>query len=1064
MKPLKLTMQAFGSYGKKTVIDFTEPNQNLFLITGDTGSGKTTIFDAIVFALYGEASSGMNRKDGTELQSQYMDYEVPPFVELIFQENEGGEEALYTVRRVPRHIRPLKKGTGVKEEKETVSLLMPDGSEYSQNQKETDKKLEEIVGLTKEQFMQVVMIAQGEFMELLRAKSDSKKMIFRKLFHTEQFQRIVEELGQRKKNKASEITQIRMACQAEVGHVTVPETEQTEQILELKRRILLSERLSVTDMEALLETLKAFCDRMEEKKEIFQKDWEKAGRERDEKRDACTEALSLLRAYEQLEKAGRELAECEEQKEKREKAERLSRKIRESYELKTLYDRLLDAERETEDTKKKLKEQQEALPGRNERLEKEEVREKVLKEQRDRALQTCTQVSERVTKALETLGKIEEAQKAFEKKQSEVRETEENAGAAKKTLKDFEEQVQQWRGQEEELKDAELLLERFQRRQEEAEKLAEELDSLRSMQKSMEEQKRRVEKTQKLYGQARDRFAEGNAEYVHMQTAFLDAQAGFLAREKLMPGQPCPVCGSLEHPAPAVLKEEHQTLTRGELDDAAKEVAKLQQEQTKRSAEAAAAVQLLEEKKGNVCDTKNRLWSRMEKAGIHISSEALPEEAEKIMDQWREELKQEGRNIVERARLLADVRKSLKNAEDRKERLKGASEAAERKYVEAKTALAQCRTLLESLKEQRDYPSREDAEKALQEAQEIKRSQDNAYRAAYHATLEAKTEKERGEALIAEYQRELPGRCEELQKRRKEYEALLKEKMQSEPEWKGMTEQYERSDAEKLQERIREYDRKKAASKGAYEAAEKTIRGRVKPDLESLQADRNAAEERLQNLQTELDQVKEWLRINDNVYCALMPKMEERSRITREYTRLDSLHNRLAGKVSGARMDIETFVQRYYLQRILYAANLRFQEMSAGQFELRLIGEEEAGEGKNRGLDLMVYSTVTGREREVRTLSGGESFMAALSLALGMADQIRESSASVNLDVMFIDEGFGSLDDHARNQAVKVLRQMADGSRMIGIISHVTELKQEMEDHLLVTKDENGSHVRWQIS
>ena len=138
MKPLKLTMQAFGSYGKKTVIDFTEPNQNLFLITGDTGSGKTTIFDAIVFALYGEASSGMNRKDGTELQSQYMDFEVPPFVELIFLENEGGEEALYTVRRVPRHIRPLKKGTGTKEEKETVSLLMPDGSEDSQNQRETE--------------------------------------------------------------------------------------------------------------------------------------------------------------------------------------------------------------------------------------------------------------------------------------------------------------------------------------------------------------------------------------------------------------------------------------------------------------------------------------------------------------------------------------------------------------------------------------------------------------------------------------------------------------------------------------------------------------------------------------------------------------------------------------------------------------------------------------------------------------------------------------------------------------------------------------------------------------
>jgi exonuclease SbcC len=138
--------------------------------------------------------------------------------------------------------------------------------------------------------------------------------------------------------------------------------------------------------------------------------------------------------------------------------------------------------------------------------------------------------------------------------------------------------------------------------------------------------------------------------------------------------------------------------------------------------------------------------------------------------------------------------------------------------------------------------------------------------------------------------------------------------------------------------------------------------------------------------------------------------------------------------------------------------------MSAGQFELRMYDIDKAGEGRNRGLDLMVYSEVTGKEREVRTLSGGESFMAALSLALGMADQIQASSAAINLDVMFIDEGFGSLDDHARSQAVKVLQRMAGGAKLIGIISHVTELKNEMEDQPLETKDEHGGSVRWQIS
>ena len=192
--------------------------------------------------------------------------------------------------------------------------------------------------------------------------------------------------------------------------------------------------------------------------------------------------------------------------------------------------------------------------------------------------------------------------------------------------------------------------------------------------------------------------------------------------------------------------------------------------------------------------------------------------------------------------------------------------------------------------------------------------------------------------------------------------------------------------------------------------------------------------------------------------------MEARQKVAEEHARLDRLYRILSGNVSGSRMDLETYVQRYYLERILQAANRRFRDMSAGQFELRMVEIGKAGEGKNRGLDLMVYSNITGREREVRTLSGGESFMAALALALGMSDQIRENSSSINLDIMFIDEGFGSLDEHSRNQAVKVLLEMAEGSRLIGIISHVTELKQEIEDQLLVSKDESGSHVRWQLS
>ena len=219
MRPVKLVMEAFGSYGQRTTVDFTAPTQNLFLITGDTGAGKTTIFDAIVFALYGQASSESNRKDGAELQSQYSAVSTEPFAELTFSEERDGGIRIYQVRRTPRHLRPLKKGSGLREEKETVTLTLPDGTVFPGSAKETDEKLVEIVGLTKSQFMQVAMIAQGEFMTLLRAKSDERKLIFRRLFGTEFYQAMVDELARRRKESLAGMARIHTAVQTETAHV-----------------------------------------------------------------------------------------------------------------------------------------------------------------------------------------------------------------------------------------------------------------------------------------------------------------------------------------------------------------------------------------------------------------------------------------------------------------------------------------------------------------------------------------------------------------------------------------------------------------------------------------------------------------------------------------------------------------------------------------------------------------------------------------------------------------------------------------------------------------------------
>ena len=906
MRPIKLTLQAFGSYGKKTVIDFRETNQNLFLITGDTGAGKTTIFDAMVYALYGEASSGNNKKSGQELQSQFAAPGETPFVELEFTE---GEKGTFTVHRVLRHVRPAKRGGGVIDEKETVSLIMPDGREYSRNIKETNEKLEEILGLNKAQFMQVGMIAQGEFMELLRAKSDEKKVIFRKLFGTGFFEDVVNELARRKSEKMAEMAKIRTVCQNEAAHIRVPENDASGErnLRELRDRIAASDRLSVTDMEALLEDLDRFCGILAKEESAGKVRFAAASGDRDRLRDALTEGKNLLNSYLQKERAEALLLACAAEEPAMAEKKRLAHAIAAAWEIYSVYRRLTDSRQLVAGTEQKLLIQKKAYP--------------------------------------------------------ELLAAAENAAEKEKQAGDM----------------LEKLKERETRNGERIKRALEQLESLEREKRDALAQRKKAEKAMQASEEAHLAFEEKNREYERKHAAFLNAQAGFLAREQLKKGEPCPVCGSINHPHPCVLDGEAENLTREEIEALAGESAKLQSLRLKKGAEAAAAAELAAEKQKNL------------------------EAAGKEFDLWAAENLPEG---------VPAERKSLQNFAD-------------------------------SLKEE-------------------VRQQEQSYKDCLEKARKAKSAADNARALIERYEEELPEYRKEAEERQGEYEKLLGE--DPENRWKSLTAAYERKDAEALQKEEASFRENKAAAAASRKTAEEAIAGRPKPDLSGLEEAAGAAEKRLAAVQEELTALQEMLRADREALKKLGQTMDERKKTVEEYQKVERLHNLLAGKVSGSRMDIETFAQRYYLERILDAANYRFREMSAGQFELRMVDLDKAGEGKNRGLDLMVYSTVTGKEREVRTLSGGESFMAALSLALGMADQIREKSSAIHLDVMFIDEGFGSLDDHSREQAVKVLMRMAGGERLIGIISHVTELKQEIENQLIVEKGDEGSTVRWQIS
>ena len=1068
MRPVKLTMQAFGSYGKLTQIDFRELNQNLFLITGDTGAGKTTIFDAIVFALYGEASSGTNKKEGVVLQSQYVELNVEPFVELVFSEGTGENSRLYTVRRVPRHLKLLTRGagknTGSREVTGSVNLIMPDGTEYPQ--KEADSKLGEILGLTKGQFMQVAMIAQGEFMELLRAKSDDKKVIFRKLFNTELYQNIVDELMNRKRSLEKDINEIKTACQTETAHVVIPlEYEKYEEMDEQKKQI---QSGKIIVMDQFLTNLAELCRELKSDMNSAKKELESASKIRDEKRDIYNNAIQLKALYSQLETAISQLEECNVAEAQIKEKIILSDQIKKAYEIKGEYVRYQDSRNNLQNRENALKEQQERRPQLEIASQAVTEEGKQAKAALDREITAYTSIYERVKKELKLLEQIKEAETAAKTSQREFETAQLADQKARTAIEELEKKEAEWRLQSEKLGDTNEKIAVWKGKKQELITLDTDARETSELLENTEKQRNLAEKVKAEYIHIRQIYEGRNQEYESMRRIFLDEQAGFLARE-LQPGKPCPVCGALEHPNPCESSSGHGNLTRETLEQFNKEVGELRRKQEQLAGEARSNADLAVEKEKVLLERLSKLAGRM---GEKVSLDSYDKEQSfKIMEviktflgKWSEKLQRESVLLSAQQKELCTLQENLRLMDQRKKAARIAAEESGKRLTTAAATAKSAGALLEQLMNSREYPSKEAAMQEYNLAKEKKDLAEVNFKTAQEKEKETSGRLVKCTGLIQQYEHEIPELQTICQERKDQYHALMNEKNMTESEWTAIADKHSREEAERLQKETDIWQRKKIAAQTAEKTARDAIGERTQPDLALTKAQMEDAEQNRAHVQNQFDLYKDLYKADKDACDALTPQMDKRGKIIEQHTKLETLYKLLSGNMSGNRMDLETYVQRHYLKNILCAANCRFGDMSAGQFELRMVDDENAGKGKNRGLDLMVYSNVTGKEREIRTLSGGESFMAALSLALGMADQIQESSAAINLDVMFVDEGFGSLDEHSREQAVKVLQELAGGSKLIGIISHVTELKREIEDQLIVSKDEKGSHVKWQIS
>lgn len=602
--------------------------------------------------------------------------------------------------------------------------------------------------------------------------------------------------------------------------------------------------------------------------------------------------------------------------------------------------------------------------------------------------------------------------------------------------------------------------------------------SIKRLEEQHQKDKAAVERKNRNYEKVKEEYRKHRDAYDEASQRFLDNQAGYIAKTYLKKGEACPVCGSFDHPAPCVMAET-AVYSREEIEELRQQLDTAMARQDKASWEARDQRQKATVLGETIADKMQDLKKRLEKYFVSLPIVNVVTDITPVLDTWKEELTAEGQRKNEAYRKLQETKTFLQNLDPRKKEQQELLREAVKEREEKKQSLEVAKGQLEQLKKQRTFASREDAGTALKLA-EIKKQEVDKRATAIGDTLTTLEENiSKCKTLLQDCNNKLPKQEEKRDALLEKYENRIRQPVSikesftkntsthvilSQTQWKKLVAEHEKEEIEKIEEAIGKYRQDMTMAETKKEIATVNTKGKEKPDIEDLTKKYNEANDRLTLAEEKEKTLKKEVDNNAKAYTKLQEIRETGGQVMEEYSLVHGMYVCLSGNVTGARMDIETFVQRYYLEHILDAANARFEEMSAGQFQLQMMDMEEASTGKNKGLDLVVYSTVTGKKRPVGTLSGGESFMAALSLALGMADEITRRSAAINLDVMFIDEGFGSLDDHSRNQAVKVLRQMAGGTRLVGIISHVSELKQEIDDQLLVTKDHEGSYARWQLS
>ncbi|MEG1595772.1 MAG: SMC family ATPase [Lachnospiraceae bacterium] len=1042
MKPLKIVMSAFGPYANKVELDFSSfGGQGVFLITGDTGAGKTTIFDAIAFALYGLAS-GMVRGVET-LRSDFAEPGVKTYVELSFLH----QRKLYTITRNPRYERPKKNGEGTTRENADAVLQLPNGDIVT-GSKEVTGRIEEIMGINYVQFKQITMIAQGEFLQLLLADSKTRGDIFRRIFNTELYQntqRMLKEKEKEAKRRCEQTKQGILQYMTGImlgdkeGYPCLLEKGQPESIYRLEE---ITEELQslILEDQTLLRDNKSKLQQLEQQlqKQIHE----------------ITQAEYTNKAIGEFSEVQKRMEALEAQKQEwQEKKEWIS-------DLEKALLRVAPLEKEFQREKKNQEELKDAIVLQE---TERKTRAEELERLREVYQQECSRDGERekLAYAIENLTTTLSRYERLEAGEREVQTMESRQKALESQLEAYEQQQLSLVGQKnalagelEELAEVELLLAEVSGEERELELQREKL--LYWQECILQTGKLREESAalQQRFLKSDSDYEKVSQLYGEMETAFFREQAGILASD-LQEGAPCPVCGSREHPrkakpAAAAPTEAELQREKKKCQEAGEQRKLLSQESASKLTEFQLSGKQLMDKAAELFPGKN----------IENTLQAFRETAEKALQLVKENLqikKKEWLLLGKKQERKKQVKIQLDGIEESMEHNREQINQTEKENQVLAQSLSGRRGELQSQREGLDYANKKMAEAAIEEwthkcnkmKADRKRTEEEFY--ARESSLKS------CERLLVDQKR----RLEEGTAAKQKAEAFFTEQLQS----CGFTqERYEqliqtRAQLEELRLEQENYRQEVKETKQRSERLQLEIAGKESQNITRLLEEKAETEEQKRQLNDEIQVVVTRLGMNEPTQKQLVKQKEEAKEQQDQYLLLSNLSRTANGELSGReKLAFEQYVQASYFEQILSQANKRLKIMTNGRFAL-LRRENPEDLRSQTGLEMNVLDQYTGRIRSVKSLSGGESFKASLSLALGLSQVIQSYAGGVEVDTLFIDEGFGALDAESLEQAVQTLAGLTDGNRMVGIISHVAELKERIDRQIIVTKSPTGSMV-----